>query len=69
MPALIVLILNLTLCGSSLAMQPILSMSTSCDFVDRSSDLKGFENGVKNKFKWCWLESKNDNGDYINLET
>ena len=35
------------------------------NFVDRTSDLKEIEKGVKNKFKWSWLEEKDDNGDFL----
>ena len=34
-------------------------------FLDRSSDLKVVESGVRNKFKWTWLEEKDDNNDFL----
>lgn len=37
----------------------------SLTFVDRNSDLKEIESTVKNKFKWCWLDEKDSNGDLL----
>lgn len=33
--------------------------------IDRKSDLKAIENGLRNKFRWDWLEEKDSNGDYL----
>jgi hypothetical protein len=33
--------------------------------VDRS--IKAIERSVKNKFKWSWLEEKDEHGDYLSL--
>jgi hypothetical protein len=35
--------------------------------VDRSADIKAIERSVKNKFKWSWLEEKDEHGDYLSL--
>ena len=34
-------------------------------FLQRSSDLKVVESGVRNKFKWTWLEEKDANNDFL----
>ena len=34
-------------------------------FLERTADLKAVENGIKNKFRWQWLEEKDCNGDYL----
>ena len=34
-------------------------------FLDHSSDLKVVESGVRNKFKWTWLEEKDVNNDFL----
>ena len=35
------------------------------NIVDRSADLKTIEEGVKNKFRWTWLEEKDCLGDFL----
>ena len=32
-------------------------------FVDRGSDIRTIERGVKNQFRWFWLEEKDGNGE------
>lgn len=34
-------------------------------FVERTANLKEIENGIRNKFRWQWLEEKDSNGDYL----
>ena len=38
---------------------------TEQQFVERTANLKAIENGIRNKFRWQWLEEKDCNGDYL----
>ncbi|RUS75553.1 hypothetical protein EGW08_016678, partial [Elysia chlorotica] len=61
--------------GSNLDVEPSLhltglsnSFSTIMmpdQFVDRTTDLKAIEHGIRNKFRWQWLEEKDCNGDFL----
>ncbi len=33
--------------------------------LERSDDVKAVEQGVKNKWKWAWLELKDSSQDYL----
>ena len=35
------------------------------DFVSKSTDLKKLESSVKNKFRWDWLEEKDEHGEML----
>ena len=35
------------------------------EFIDRKTDITQIEKGVKNKFRWNWLEEKDSNGDFL----
>lgn len=34
-------------------------------FVDRKADIKTIDQKVKNKFRWNWLEEKDEHGDFL----
>ena len=35
------------------------------DFVDRTANLNDLEKGIRNKFRWQWLDEKDCNSDYL----
>ena len=39
------------------------------DFVDRTANLKDIENGIRNKFRWQWLEEKDCKPEQLDLHS